>query len=235
MTIDEIYSKAHKIPKSLEFYNKYTWLGFNKLVDVRILDINDTFTNDFKFNDFIKRYKRVLLFPNFINSVMVDLMIKPIDTNDRILSFRNFDIPYGTKYFSKEFKYGDPVILVEGIGDLGALRLLSKDLNIIALKTNSVTDNIYDFISTITNNVIIIPDNELDRKAIRLAYHSKKKFAKLGVTLKIVKQFSNFKDTGTLLDVIVNSLKVSKEYFLSKSDLIESAKKYYLTQISINS
>ena len=43
--------------------------------------------------------------------------------------------PYNLGNLSKDFKYGDAIILVEGVADLAGLKLLDPTLNIVAMQS----------------------------------------------------------------------------------------------------
>lgn len=229
MKLIGLYKEAHEISEDMMYENKYTWLGYNKIIKAKYLDINDTFVMNTKINPFIIKYEKVFLLPNFVNGKLLDLMIKPFNTNEQILEFKVGDLPYGIGEIPDTFKFGDTLFIVEGVGDYGGLKLIDRNVNVIATRTNAITSNMYKFISSITNRVVIIPDNdEPGRKHIR---KMKTRFADLGVSVSIIEQFGSLKDTGEIVDIVMSYQKSKSSTLKTKLETIYS---YYLQQINMN-
>lgn len=222
MTIKELYDSAHELTKSMSNKNKYTYLAFHKVIEAKYLDVNDTITGDLPISGYINKYMTVLLIPNRVNDVIVDIFVRPLEGKGNPLKLVESSLPYGIGKLQKDFKYGDFIVLVEGIGDYGALKFIDPTINVLAVGTNGVTADLYPIIASLTSNVILIPDNDkAGRSQVRTVIN---KFKSLGVSVSVIKQYSNFKDTGELLDILVEQ-QTSKELLMLIAD-------YYKTQIA---
>lgn len=202
MTLKELYNSAHEIPETLKYYNKYTWLGFNNIIDLRYLDVNDTFSRKTPIDGYIKRYGRVLLMPNIVDNEIVDMSVRPIDTKESMLYLGLAGIPYGIGKLNADFKYGDYIYLIEGIGDYGALKLIDQNINVLAIRSNGIPKDQYEIYASLTNKIIIIPDNDKAGKS-QISF-TKKVFSGLGVDVFVIDQFGLLKDSGDLVDIVMN-------------------------------
>lgn len=227
MDLEKLYESAHDIPEYRSLENKYNFLGFNKVVKARVLTIGDSFGTS-KLNGFIKKYGTVYLFPNYVNGSIVDISVRPLNSSKEMLTLRNYLLPYNVGNISKDFKYGDTLFLVEGIGDLGALKLIDPALNIVALKTNNVTKDMYSMLSSLTNKVVMIPD--ADNKGMLNVGKIGKAFSNLGVDFQTIKQYGDMKDTGEFVDMIIEHTKTHDGSLLGH---IESVRDYYLAHFSL--
>lgn len=222
MNLLELYNKAHDIPEALKNKTKYTFMAFHKIIPARYLDINDTLTEDLPISGYINNHISVLLMPNIVNGTIVDIFVKPMVSKGAPLRLVESPLPYGIGNLRKDFKYGDPLILVEGIGDYGALKFIDRNIDVVAMGTNDIPAAMYKVYASITNNIIIIPD------ADAAGYSQVKKVTstlkKYDVNVSLLKQYSTLKDTGEILDRIVDN-SVSNELLLLIAD-------YYRSQIS---
>jgi 5S rRNA maturation endonuclease (ribonuclease M5) len=223
MTIKELYQAARVIPDELKFHNKYTWLAHHNVIEARYLDINDTFRLVTPINDYIKKFDAVLLIPNFVNGWMVDLVIKPLYTKESMLTFDFKHLPFGIGELRSDFKYGNPLYLVEGIADWAALKLIKPDLDVIAIRSNSIPKDMYTLYASLTNKIILIPDS--DNAGHSQIKNIKNNFSKLNTDLYCVEQFSTMKDTGELIDLL---MKFEKTSDTNIKDMIDITKEYFL-------
>ena len=223
MNLHELYEKAHNVPKSLSEKSKYALMAYHKLIPAKYLDINDTMTSDIPIAGYINSNNAVLLMPNIINGTIVDIYVKPLLSAGAPLKLVNSPLPYGIGTLRKDFKFGDPLILVEGIGDYGALKFIDSTLDVVAIGTNDIPASMYSIYANITNNIILIPDNDA------AGYSQLKKiianFKKLDVNVHVVKQYSTMKDTGEILDRYVAKT-ISKELLLLVADYYKSQIKF---------
>lgn len=227
--LNTIYNKAHKITENDKYLNKYTYLAFNNIIEARYLSINDVITGDVKLTSYIVEHNKVLLIPHKLNGVVISLLLKPmLGPGNPLTLTTNNHIPFNVGNFSKDFKYGDPIIIVEGVGDLGGLLLLNNNLNIISLNTSSLPKKQYDIVAAMTNKVLLLTDN--DSTGETNAKLMQRTFRKNGVDAEILTQYNSFKDTGDLVDLLLDYKKTNNIY--SKERLIE-AQKYYKTLLDI--
>lgn len=226
--IKEYYSKARPIPSALFENNKYAFLGYNNIVEIGYLDINDIIQSNKSdvLDSYISRFGQVLLFPNRINGEIVNLFIRPLNEKTALLKLGNSSFPYNMGNLAAGFKFGDPIILVEGIADLGALKLLDPSLNIIAMQSVSIPNEYYVFLQGLTDKVIILNDND---KAGNIAkFKTAKTLQAYKITPKIVDQYAGLKDTGDILDKMLLYLKTKRQDIKEELELI---KLYYLSQL----
>lgn len=227
MTITDIYKKSGTIGEKLKFKNKYTWAGFYRIIDVRLFGLNDTFKHQTPLNDFVRRNGSILIFPNIVEGKMVSAIVRSME-NDAFLKFSNADLPYGIGKLRKDFKYGDPLFLVEGIGDWAGVKLLGSEIDVVAMQTSEVPRDQYEIYSSITNNIVLIPDND---KAGRIGVaHMKSRFSKLGVTVSVIDQYSGLKDTG---DILERTMMVDKTKSWAMKEELRLITKYYRNRINL--
>jgi len=226
MNIEELYSLGRRVPDSMKYKNKYTWLAHSGILEMRYLDVNDIMRRNTPINGFITENNAVLLIPNIVNGKLVDLMIKAIDSK-RMLKYKNINLPYGVGKL-KNFTYGSPLILVEGIADLAGLKLIDKDLNVVALRTNTISQDMYKFYASLTNNVILL----LDSDAAGQNQISKIKFnlSREGVQTNSINQHANVKDTGDIAELFMKYDKTKSSNILSE---LKNLNIYYKAQLSL--
>lgn len=227
MNIEELYNIAHELPKSLEFHNKYTWLICNGIIEARYLDINDVISSDIPISSYIKAKGIVLLFPNKVGDMIVDIYIRALDSKETPLKIGLDLIPFGLGNLGKDFKYGSKLILVEGISDLGALKVINPNFDIVAIQSNSLSSTAARLLSTITNNFIILSDN--DSAGIKGANISKRRLEQFDCNVNIINQYGELKDSGDILELLMTYLKNKDEDTKHKLYLIQE---YYNIQIN---
>lgn len=221
MNINELYDLAHEITSDMEYINKYTFLTYHNIIKCRYLDINDTITVKTPINAYIQTYETVLLIPNFINNFLVTLFIRPLTILEKPLTYGITTLPFGIGSLTEDFKYGDTLFVVEGMGDLGALKLLNPNINVVALMTNSFAKNSYEVYASITDSIVMIPDNDL--AGMSQLQKIKTNFSKHNVDFKYFTQFGNLKDLGEVVDLLIDYRKGS----IHLKEEIELIKSYY--------
>lgn len=228
MTLIELYGLAHEIPEKLQYYNKYTWLAYNQVIDCKYLDINDIITHETPVNQYITEHGVILLFPNIINGQIVDIFVRSINTTkSNPLKLGSTQFPFGIGNLKENFKYGDTLVLVEGIGDLGTLNFILPEVDVISVQSNALSKNHTMLLSQVTNNFIILFDN--DTAGIKGANITKNRLERLGCNVKIAKQYGKLKDTGNLLEILITHLKQPNEELKKKLKMII---KYYRLQLN---
>lgn len=223
MTINELYNVASDLPQSLKYHNKYTWLISNSIIDGKYFDINNTFTNKTPINDYVKRVGPVILIPNIVNGWMVDLVIKPLNTKESVLTFDFKHLPFGIGSFREDFKFGDPIYLVEGIADWAALKLIKPDLDIIAIRSNSIPHDMYSLYASLTDKIVLIPDNDSAGQA--QINNIKKNFKTNDTSVYTIEQFGSMKDTGEIIDLLIT---IDKTHNQNSKELLGLIKLYFL-------
>lgn len=227
MVLNQLYGWARPIPKELEFINKYTWLGVNKVLPVKYLDVNDVLTNmDVGIRNYIIKNEAVLLFPNIVNGIIIDIFVKPIFNKAEPLKLGSNALPYNIGQLQASFRYGEPIILVEGIADVAALKLMSPEFNVIAMQSSRLNNNQIELLSLITNNIIVLPDrDDAGKTGLTKMWY---RFRELKTSVVALEQFRYFKDTGDFLDKVLYFQKTGDHSTLDEIDL---AWKYYKTAV----
>ena len=228
MNIKEMYEASRPVQISKKKTNKYIWAVCNNIIKAKYFDINDTFRVQTPLNDFVRHNGAVLLVPNIINKTMVGLNIRSLE-NGRILKFDNISLPYGIGSLRKDFKYGDPIFVVEGLGDYAAIKLINKDIDVLTMQTNEISRNDYSTYTSLTNNIVLIPD--ADERGRSSAKRMKYRFRELGVTVNVINQYGDFKDTGDLLELVmqVDKFKGMRKYLQEE---LRIATQYYKLMIN---
>ncbi len=164
--IDSLYNSL----KPVTAYSGHTVVGENKYiklaeqcgyVNYRIGTISDLMR--LKLVDSFSAYNR-----QFFKEVGIFLAIfntysgKPVGIVFRDLSkkeFIDFSIAtniYGLDFFSEDFKYGDPIVVTEGIYDADVFRQINR--NTVAVYTSSVSVMQAEILHTITDKFVMALD-----------------------------------------------------------------------------
>lgn len=228
MNLNELYSVAHDITEQMSTTNKYTFIGYNKILPVKYLDINDILKHDLPIKHYIQNFGTVLLFPNIVDNNIEDLYVRPLNTKESPLKLGNNKVLYNLGNF-KNFKYGNPIILVEGIADLAGLKLIVPNAYIVAMQSSSIPIDYYEILAGLTNKIIIVADN--DKAGLNNAYNMRRNFKQYNVDVAIVKQYSSYKDTGDIVDSVIKYT-ITRDAYVKKE--LEIAKEYYKLVLSSN-
>lgn len=226
MNIEELYSLGRSVPDSMKYRNKYTWLAHSGILEMRYLDVNDIIRRNTPINGFVSEHGAVLLIPNIVNRKIADLTIKALDGKS-ILRYKNTKLPYGVGQLTN-FHYGDPLVLVEGVADLAGLRLVDKDLNVVALRTNTISQDMYQIYAALTNNIVLLLDN--DRAGQRQVDKIKFNLKREGVQATALKQHASFKDTGEIVELFMRYDKTKSSDTLAE---LKNLNTYYKAQFSL--
>ena len=208
MELLELYNKTRPIPKELQLYNKYTYGATLGLIEVRYLDVNDVFDKDTPITRYISENGQVLLFPVRVNDTITTIITRPLTTEvlaskkgGRPLTLGGAKFPYGIDLLRKEFKFGDPIIIVEGIGDLLGLKMINEQYDVIAIQSNSISKEYVDVLTSITNNFILLLDN--DDAGRQGTYRVERDLKAEGASVVKLDQYVALKDTGDIVDKVM--------------------------------
>lgn len=222
-----LYNIARPIPESRQYDTKDTWAVYNNLIEAKYLDVNDVLSNQhLVITSYIGQFNEVLLYPNRVLGEIVDIYVRPIFSKAAPLKLGNQNFPYNIGNLSKDFKYGDTLYLVEGIGDLAAVKLIKPDINIVAMQTSQLSNKQLEFLSKITNNFILLAD---DDNAGRIGSKNMFfRFKDLGCHMTTMKQYTSYKDTGDFLDDVIKFVLTKDTDTNMRANL---AKMYYEKQL----
>lgn len=226
MTLEQLYQLARPIPEVFEMTNKYTFIGVNNILEVKYMDLNDILKHTTPINNYIREAGQVLLLPNKIEDKIINLFVLPFNKNITPLKLGSNSFPYNLGNLSKDFKYGDAIILVEGVADLAGLKLLDPTLNIVAMQSVSLPTTYHPLIEALTNKIILLNDSDNAGKAARR--NTYKLFSSYGISVKIVEQYGSFKDTGEIVDKL---MEYKKTHSSTIKEELEVIRLYYLSQL----
>jgi DNA primase len=151
---------------------------------------------------FISNHKEVILIANIIRGKVVGMLLRATDTKAFMdYGFRSGSF-YGLGSLSPDFKYGDPIMLVEGAIDCDiAKQFITR--NCLAVMTSSVSESKAMVLSCLTNRVLLFLDND---DAGRMGEASSvKKLAKYGVQATVIPKVARIKDLGDYLDLYIKA------------------------------
>lgn len=222
----KLYSKASNLPSNLALVNKYTLLVANNIIEGKYMSVSDILSNNSKLNSYIVDKRHVLLLPNSLNGNIVSMFVRGVEDSTFPLKIGDTSIPYGLDTFSKDFKYGDPIIFVEGLGDYGGLKLLDPSLNIIVLFSNSLSKASCDIVGRLTNRFIVITDND---EAGLIGFRTiRKNLSKYNATVTRVNNYGDMKDPGEIAEMTLKYMKSKDQYIKNQLGII---KEYYINSI----
>ena len=108
---------------------------------------------------FILNNNQVLMMANIISGKVVGLTFRTVEGPKDFLTWgNNKGNFYGLGQMSQSFKYGDPIILVEGLLDCDVIKQYYP--NTLAVLTAGLTKNQTAVITRLTNKVILMFDND---------------------------------------------------------------------------
>lgn len=223
----EVYKQSKSIGEKHKFLNKYTWAGAYRLIDVRMFTLNDTFMKQTPLNDFVRRNGSILIFANKVQGEVASFTVQAIDSK-KILKSKRANLPYGIGHIREDFKYGDPLFVVEGIADWAGVKLIDKNIDVVAMETSEVAKDMYEVYASITNNIVLIPDNdEFGRRTVK---RMKFRFRELGVSVSVIDQYDELKDTG---DILERTMMVDKTKSWALKEELRVITKYYRSRINM--
>lgn len=222
----KLFSIAKPINKNQAMLNKYTYHGFTyKYPHYRIINLGDLLSNKLKpdvdvpkyIYDFIGTNGEVLITANIVDRYIPMVQLRTVRGEKAFSVFgKQTNILYGLGMISKDFKYGDWIVLVEGIMDTDIMRHIYP--NVLGCMTSGLTKMQLEILKLLTNKVILCYDND---KAGRLGYKRDSKVLKeLGFEVKCLIQYNNFKDVGDLADLNYSqdefSFDIALKYYRNK-------------------
>ena len=121
----------------------------------------------------------------------------------------NFYVSQKFEEQASEFKFGDPIVLLEGPKDVEAFSHLVGYPYVIGYLTSAVSQKLGLFLSSLTDKFLLVPDN--DDVGKKLVYQTKKNLQRIHTRVKVLE--TKAKDFGDL-------------FFAPDSDTIKNAVGY---------
>lgn len=188
--------------------NPYLHLAFkNHYKHYRLITSGEVFikAKNFSVPEFVKAFitnnNQVLMMANIISGKVVGLTFRTIEGPKDFLTWgNNKGNFYGLGQLSQSFKYGDPIILVEGLMDCDVVKQYYP--NTMAVLTAGLTKNQVAVITRLTNRVILMLDN--DEAGERGTYLSENAI-KNKCSITVFKHHPKCKDPGDLIKLELNN------------------------------
>ena len=161
--------------KALHFKNGEPLKIFSLKDDIELLFKldNDKYK---KLITFLSYNKEVLFIPlEFIDGRIFGFVLRSL-TQKAFYNFKiedNLPMVFGLNDFS-DFEFGQPIFLAEGIKDVQTIKLFYKYS--LAYLTSQPAESLWNYLNTITNNIIIIGDNDKTGKKLILDNKIKEKY-----------------------------------------------------------
>lgn len=143
--------------------------------------------------EFLEFHGEALMIANIINDTVISIVLRSINTKKEFQKIGvSKNMLYGLGMLDTNFKYGKPIVLVEGHLDRDVLSELYP--NVLALTTNKISNTQADILMSLTNKFILMLDNDkAGRDGIKDAYYKLK-----GCKISVIEHQSNLKDCGDL-------------------------------------
>lgn len=225
----ELYKISNEISDDKKHLNKYTYAGNEfKFPHYRILSLKELMLSGLhqrlplRQKQFIEEEGEVLLIANIIASYIPLIQLRSIHGEKRFeVIGSQSKLFYGLGFLDKNFRYGDWVIIQEGVFDTDIIRGLYP--NSLGTMTSKITNSQFEILKLLTNRVILIGDNDKPGRIGTKA--NRKKLQEAGFDVRLIFQYGDYKDTGEALgDTLLNNDGVAfnqaVKYYKSKIDSI---------------
>lgn len=153
---------------------------------------------------FLNFHGESIMIANIVNEKVISITLRSLDHNKEFMKIgTSKSMLYGLGNLNERFKYGDPLILVEGHLDRDVVyNLINK--NVVALTTNKISKTQLQILNHLTNNFILLLDNDEAGMAGTKDSFYKLKGMKVHSYTSVL-QSSNIKDCGDLLKLSKNN------------------------------
>lgn len=198
--IDQIYNlPSISIPT---MNNKYLYYINNNDTPFKVVSATHILNSVKGLPEFIIKYLITngdcIIIPNKIGNVIYSLTCRNISGKKQFLKIGDVSHTlYGLGTLPSDFKYGKPLLLVEGNLDCEAMKEVYPYT--VASLTATLSTNQLQLISHLTDKVIVAYDS--DDAGIQGYHIVKRKLSDLGVTVKFFKHSINLHDAGDLIDL----------------------------------
>lgn len=188
--------------------NKYLHLAYkNKFKHYRLITSGEILIKGKNINipEFVKAFiqnnNQVLMMANIISGKVVGLTFRTIEGPKDFLTWgNNKGNFYGLGQLNASFKYGDPIILVEGLLDCDVIKQYYS--NTMAVLTSGLTKNQTAVLTRLTNRIILMLDNdEAGLKGTRLSEQA----IKDKCDVRVFKHHNKCKDPGDIITLELNN------------------------------
>ena len=162
------------------------------------------------YREFFNKAGKFIFMYNYCGKKLLSVIMRNLVEKEFMDVSINSGIVYGLNEIPEDFKYGDTILITEGLYDKEVMQLYLKEMNVkaypIALLTSSLSNKKAELLSTITDCFIINPDNdkagnnaiEKDIKLLKSKVIEKSGRVKIGIlkTPENTPDIENIKDIG---------------------------------------
>lgn len=221
----ELFSIGKNISNQ-DVSDPYSFLAFRyKLPNYKVFTLESLIQLGDKVNElpsylrnFIADEKKVIGIFNYYDNHIFYVVFRSI-TNKKFFTYGEYlEFPYGIFSLDNKFTPDTPIVLVEGLKDRDILSTIYP--YVFALQSTGLSNMGREILKTLTNNVILLLDN--DEQGIK---GQKYEYFKLKESLNVsyFKHPDRIKDVGTILDYEWSGKSYESEYL----------REYYKTNLSI--
>lgn len=206
MEMQNVFETGREIVE--DSMNPYLHLAYkNHYKHYRLISSGEIFmkSKSIKIPEFVKAFiinnNEVLMMANIISGKVVGLTFRTINGAKDFLTWgNNKGNFYGLGQLQPDFKFGDPVILVEGLMDCDVIKQFYP--NTMAVLTSSLTRNQVATLTRLTDRVILMLDNDEAGKKGTVA---SEKSLKNKCMVQVFQHHSRLKDAGDIIKLEINN------------------------------
>lgn len=206
--VDVPYDKVLDSSKYVRIARDYNYTNYRLCLyrDVVKLGLQGSLSNYHK--SFLSKNGAVLAIFNTLNNKPISVVFRSLSEKD-FLDYSLIYSLYGFDMLDESFKYGDYLVITEGLYDADTLRQLYP--NVLATLTSNITIMQADILKTMTDRFIIAFD--ADNAGIS---GFEKAINRLGTDIKKLPIYDKDKDVGVMEEVknIPYEYSLRKEYYL---------------------
>lgn len=224
MDLTLFYSLCRPISGDSLSLNLYTSLPTHGFHEVRIATLasiaeylkQSSVPPNSYFVNRLDHWQSVVVIPHIIKDKVVQLVCRSVHEKAFQLLHSGISFPFGVGSFRPESRYLDPIICVEGVLDLYALRMALPQANVVASLSAGMSRLQFDILCGLGHNFILAYDNdEAGRKA---CYTERKKLQALGKNVVLLNHPSSFKDPGDLFTALSDPFQanIHTQYYMNQ-------------------
>ena len=210
-----LYNISRDITEATINADDYTYLAcianlnnIKQLTSGEIIKYQDQFKYYRYIFNFIRDNEDVVLIFNMNGTTPIGCTLRSKKSHNFIDVGNTGGLFYGLCSLSKNFQYGDPIVIVEGPKDCETYRKVFNNKNCLALMTSNFSSAQLEVLKYLTNKIILANDN--DSAGIK-AQKEFIKWNKKSFNINVIHHPDNLKDFGDIIPLIrydKNQLKV---------------------------
>ena len=219
--LNKLFNKADQITPENCKLNHYLFNAYKQnLTNYRIVNFGTLFKDGLLYDlpeyavKFVSTHQQVIMIASFIKDKIVFAYLRAL--NQKALVFvGNAGLMYGLGSLPSSFKFGDPVLLVEGPLDRDAI----IDIYPNTISTLSADISVFqmEVLETLTNNYLLMFDN--DKGGREGTYRVKKNMNAKGLKVTVVPSYALAKDPGTRAEYL---FKGDQYNFTTMTDMLDA-------------